>query len=304
MNISIVILNYNGLGYLKECLPSVIRAAQIYGKDSEVMVVDNASVDQSREYIRDNFPHVNLLALKENFSFTRAMNKGICAARNSIVIGLNNDINADEGFIAPLIRHFNQKDTFAVAAKMLFRDKGGLNFGRATPSFKYGFFIRKLEDSDCSRNSLYASGGAFAVDKQKFLKLGGFDEDISVYWEDLDLCYRAWKQGFKTIFEPESILYHKFHGTNMHTIGKRGIDLLSGENYALFIIKNFNDKNLFLRQILFFPALIALSLITGRFYFALGLLNSARRWRLFFNKRRIQKEKALFSDKQIFQWVN
>src|SRR3990167_11239654 len=104
MLISIVILSWNGLDLLKECLPSVVRAVGIYGEECEVLVIDNGSPDGSAGYVRENFSSLNILSLAENFSFTKAMNKGIAAARGEVVIALNNDVIVESDFIAPLIR--------------------------------------------------------------------------------------------------------------------------------------------------------------------------------------------------------
>ena len=127
-----------------------------------------------------------------------------------------------------------------MAAKMLLWDKKTLNFGRAIGSFRFGLFRRRLIDSSNITNTLYACGGGFAVDKTKFLRLGGFDEDMIAYWEDADLCYRGWKRGWKTVYEPRSIIYHKFHGSYLKKCGESGIREISGKKaknkYAPFDI--------------------------------------------------------------------
>ena len=305
MDLSIVILNWNGLRFLKECIPSVITAAEACGHNCELTVVDNGSSDQSMDYIKSNFSRVRALPLQENLNFTKAMNIGIREAKYPVVICLNNDVVVDRNFIAPMAMHFlGDKMLFAVAAKMLLCDKKTLNFGRAIGGFRYGFFVRKIIDSAMSINALYACGGGFAVDKNKFLELGGFDEDMIVYWEDLDLCYRAWKQGWRTIYEPKSIIYHRFHGTNLKKYGKNGIDVLSGQNYFLFIVKNIHDRIIFFQQLLFIPLLILLTLVSGKIYFARGILQSVKRWPIFLKKRKTEKQKAIFSDRAVLRMSN
>ena len=141
-----------------------------------------------------------------------------------MVIALNNDVIVESDFIAPLVRHFcEDKDVFAVGAKMLFWDRKELNFGRAKGDFRYGFFSRTICDSPLSVNSLYACAGGMALDKDKFLKLGGFDEDFEIYWEDLDLCYRAWRRCWKTVYEPQSVMYHKVHATNIKNTARAAL---------------------------------------------------------------------------------
>jgi GT2 family glycosyltransferase len=302
MDVSIVILNWNGLEFLEKCMPSVVKAARVYGHNCEIMVVDNASIDDSADYLKINFPQVKIISLGENLGFAAAMNIGIKEAKYPVVIGLNNDIIADENFILPLTSHFYANgNIFAVAAKMLLWDKKTLNFARAVGRFKFGVFRRTFQEPSIPTNTLYACGGAFAVDKDKFLRLGGFDEDMIIYWEDLDLCYRAWKQGWKTLYEPRSIIYHKFHGTNAIQYGKNWIRRTSGENYFLFMLKNIHDKTLFYQQILFLPILMLISILIGKSHFAKGLLRSLKRWSKFLEKRYIEKNKAILSDREVFR---
>lgn len=301
MDTAILILNHNGRSYLEKCLPSVIGAMDNCGQVKEIAVIDNDSSDASQEYIRSYFPQVRIIRLKENLSFTKAMNIGISEMNCPIVICLNNDIIVDKNFIAPLIRHFREEgNLFAVSAKMLFWESHALNFGRALGSFKYGFFTRRIVDSKTTVNTLYACAGGFAVEREKFLALGGFDEDMIVYWEDFDLCYRAWKRGWKILYEPESLLYHKFHGTYLENIGQKGIDALSGENYTLCLIKNLHDAFIFYKYVASLPLLVVVSLLAGKLYFVKGIFKSLRRWGLFLRKRRQEKTNIVLSDRAVF----
>jgi len=301
MDISIIILNWNGLEFLEQSIPSIISAVDVYDNNCEVIVVDSGSSDQSIDYVNSNFPKIRVISLNENLAFTKAMNIGIKEAKRPLVICLNNDIIVDKGFIAPLVSHFSDdKNLFAVASKMLLWDKNTLNFGRTAGSFRYGFFTKRIFDSATAAYTLYACAGGLAVDKDKFWELGGFDEDMIIYWEDLDLCYRAWKQGWKTIYEPRSIIYHKFHGTYAKKCGENGIGKISGENYLLFVLKNIHDRTLFYPQLFLLPVLILAAVLAGKSHFAIGLLRSLRRWPLFFKKRCLEKKKAIFSDKQVF----
>lgn len=301
-DVSVVILNWNGLEFLERSIPSVIKAVELYDGNCEIIVVDNASSDESLNYLKTNFPQIKIIALNENFGFAKAMNIGVKEAKSEIVVGLNNDIIVDEDFIAPLISHFsNNGNIFAVASKMMLWDKKTLNFGRAIGNFKFGVFRRTFEQPPTTTNALYACGGAFAVDKKKFLKLDGFDEDMMAFWEDLDLCYRAWKQGYKIIYEPKAIVYHKFHGSFIKRYSENGIRKISGENYFLFAIKNIHDKTLFYQQIFSLPVLMVASVFIGKAHFAIGLLRSFRRWPLFLRKRKEEKKKAILTDREIFR---
>jgi len=303
--ISIVIPNWNGLEFLKLCIPSLIKAINFSSYSCEIIVVDNGSSDVSVDYLMSFFPGIRIILLNENLGFAAAMNIGIKEAKSDIVIGLNNDVIVEEGFIDPLVSHFlNDKKFFAVAAKMLLWDKKTLNFARAIGRFKFGVFRRTFQESSITTNTLYACGGAFAVDRDKFQKLGGFDEDMIAYWEDLDLCYRAWKQGYKTIYEPKSIVYHKFHGSYVKKCGQNGIRAISGENYFLFALKNFHDRSLFYQQLFSLPLLILVAPLLGKSHFAKGLLRSLKRWPDFLKKRKEEKKRSIFSDRQVLYMSN
>lgn len=300
--VSIVIPNWNGKDFLEKCVPSVMKAVGLYGDDAEVIVIDNGSSDGSINYLNDNFPEIRGIALKENLDFAKAMNMGIKESRYPVVIGLNNDVIVDEGFIEPLINHFsNDGDIFAVATKVLLWDKRTLNFGKAIGSFSFGLFRWHLIDSPYTMNTLYACGGGFAVDRDKFLKLGGFDEDMVAFWEDVDICYRAWKRGWRTIYEPRSIVYHKWHGSYNKRYSKSAVRRISGENQFLFVLKNIHDRVLFYQWIFLLPFLMLASILVGRSHFTTGLLRSLRKWPLFLKKRRIEKEKTVYTDREILK---
>jgi GT2 family glycosyltransferase len=302
MDFSVVVLNWNGCALLAECLPSVKAAAEAYTDGaSEIIVVDNGSSDGSREYVRNNFPDVRFLALEKNYGFACAMNRGIREARNSRVVCLNNDVVVRRDFIAPLARHFRDNSVFCCGAKMLLPDATTLAFGRAQGSFCCGFFLRTISDSAAAVDSLYGCAGGMMLDREKFLKLGGFDEEMAIYWEDLDLCYRAWKQGWRTLYEPSSVLLHKLHATNSVLMGKNAIDRQSGRNYLLFIVKNIHDPLFFLTQTVSFPFFLLLLAVSGKAYFALGMLKGCARAPGFLRKRKQLRRAAVLNDRQVLR---
>jgi len=111
--ISVVIPNYDGRDLLEECLPSVIKAVTLYGHDSEIILVDDASNDGSVAFVEEKFPSVKIIALSRNHGFGQASNLGIEEASNDLVLLLNSDIAATETFLFPLVRCFKDPDLFA-----------------------------------------------------------------------------------------------------------------------------------------------------------------------------------------------
>ncbi len=243
---TVVIPNWNGRDLLEKYLPSVI-AALSGNAANEVLVVDNGSSDGSAEFIRRNFPEVRLLALERNLGFGGGSNAGVRAANNDIVVLLNTDMRVDEGFLTPLLAGFTDERVFAVSCQIQFSDpakrreetgltqgwweEGGLRVGHRVDEE-----IRDLYPC------FYGGGGSCALDRRKFLELGGFDELLApFYLEDTDLGYQAWKRGWKVLYQPRSVVYHEHRGT----IGKRfteaQIQAVLHKNFILFAWKNIHE---------------------------------------------------------------
>ena len=116
-------LNWDGRHLLEEFLPSVLKAVRHDGRDHEVIVVDNGSRDESVNFLKDRYPQVKIVALPSNMRFTGGNNAGVRAAANDVVIFLNNDMEVDPDFIAPLLRGFEDADVFAVSCQVFFQDR-------------------------------------------------------------------------------------------------------------------------------------------------------------------------------------
>ena len=221
--VSIIIPNYNGEQILAKNLESVVQAAESYPGESELIVVDDASKDNSVQMITKNFPEIKIVEHDINKGFAEAVHSGIESSKNSIIVLLNSDVHPDCNFIAPLIRWFSQDDTFSVSPLILDQNGKPLRV-----SWNLGKIIRgeiRKRDWDlenarhlvrrgCTLKSLYASCGSVAIRKEMFLKLHGFYSIYKpFYYEDIDLGTRAWKRGWQTIFEPESKVVHDHYGT-------------------------------------------------------------------------------------------
>src|SRR5262249_34035114 len=120
---SIIILNWDGRHLLEEFLPSVLKAVQHDGRDHEVIVVDNGSQDDSLRFLKERYPQVKVVAFSRNMRFTGGNNGGVQAARNDVVILLNNDMEVDPDFIAPLLKGFSDEAVFAVSCQVFFQDR-------------------------------------------------------------------------------------------------------------------------------------------------------------------------------------
>jgi O-antigen biosynthesis protein len=258
--VSIVIPNWNGRALLAEFLPSVIAAAEKYreqtGAESEIIVVDDASTDDSVAWLSKNYNStVRVVAREQNGGFAGASNSGFRAARHPFVLLLNNDILVEPDAIAPLLAHFDDGKVFAVCCKAfrlgtdLFDGAGKLgrfSKGSWRVFLSYDILPARLPASPSPFYSFVASGGYSAFDREKLIALGGFCELLSpFYWEDVDLCYRAWKRGWTIHYEPSSIVYHKSSATIGQKFKPRHVRIISERNRLLMHWMNLHDRRWF-----------------------------------------------------------
>ncbi len=244
--VSIVIPNWNGRDLLERYLPSV-EAAAATDPDNEVIVVDNGSTDGSADLLRERFPRVRLLALERNLGFGGGSNEGVRAARNPIVVLLNSDMRVEPGFLGPLLEGFSDGKVFAVSCQIFLsdparrREETGLTHGAWRDG---GLRVRHRIDPAIEGlyPCFYGGGGSCAFDRAKFLELGGFDPLLRpFYLEDTDLGYRAWKRGWKVLYQPRSAVYHEHRGTIGRTFSAAAIEAVLKKNYVLFAWKNIHE---------------------------------------------------------------
>jgi O-antigen biosynthesis protein len=243
---SVVIPNWNGRDLLQKYIPSIVEALR-GNPDNEIIVVDNGSEDGSAEFLRDQFPSVRVLALDRNLGFGGGSNTGFRAAKNDIVILLNSDMRVEPDFLAPLLEAFTDEAVFSVACQIFFSDPNKLREETGLTQFWWengSLRVRHRDDPaiQVPYPCAYGGGGSCAFDRQKFLELGGFDELLApFYLEDTEIGYRAWKRGWKVLYQPRSVVFHEHRGT----IGKRfsaaQIDLVLKKNFALFCWKNIHE---------------------------------------------------------------
>ncbi|MBI4575678.1 MAG: glycosyltransferase family 2 protein [Planctomycetes bacterium] len=312
--VSIVIPNYDGRDLLAANLPSVRAACEAYRGESEVVVVDDGSTDGSVELLGQAFPWARCVALPENQGFQGAVHAGVEVARHDLVLLLNTDVWVYPEFLGPLAAHFERPDTFAVGALALQPDRSHIDQNIAVPFLRRGTFrFEKLRGGlhaettqrlPRAYESLYVVGGHCLVDRERFRALGGFDPMYRpFYYEEIDLCYRAWRRGWTVWFEPRSLVVHDHKGTIGRLFGSSHGDRVNERNRLLFTWKNLADPPLFRSHV----AHLALKLcykwaiLDGSFYRALGgaLLCAPAAWR----GRRRERAEATVSDAEIFERI-
>lgn len=216
----VVVLNWNGRSYLRDCLRSVLDQSYPW---SRVLVVDNASTDGSKEIVSDEFPEVRLLPLPENRHFARGTNAGIREALRdpqcAYAVTLNNDTRVDREWLASLVRE-TADGVGTVASKLLLMDRprilnsAGLCIAPDGSGMDRGWNEVDEGQYDASGDVFGASAGAALYRREVLESVGLFDEDFLAYYEDLDLAWRARIAGWTSRFAPRAIVHHKFSASH------------------------------------------------------------------------------------------
>lgn len=209
-SVCLAILNYNGRKHLEHLLPTAVAAAQQYPGPCAIVVLDNRSPEPDAAWVRTAFPTIEVVVAPEN-DFLFSYNWLLPQRAEDIVVILNNDLRLDENFLAPLLRHFASPDVFAVSASSFDWEGTERTIGPARLAFRNGFYAWDYEPQNQKLcHTLFTSGGFMAVDRLKFVELGGFNRLMHpAYCEDLDLGFRAWRRGWRSLYEPDSIVWHR-----------------------------------------------------------------------------------------------
>ncbi len=302
--ISIVSPNYNGRELLRKHLPGVIEAARRETR-AEVIVVDDASRDDSVALVRGEFPSVRLVALEENVGFSRACMAGARAARGDVLVLLNSDVSVEPDFLAPLREDMADESVFAVSAVDLNSGTPEAPEELKRPCFRRGFLVYapRRAAGPPPFETAFAPGGYMACRKSMFLALGGFDPIFEpFYWEDYDLCYRAWKRGWRTVVEPRSRIRHEHEAGAIAThFRRRRIKRVARRNKFLFVWKNVTSRRmLVLRHLLPMAVRLLIGWLALDFGYYLTLARALGRLRPALERRREEQRAEKVSDDELF----
>jgi len=208
VELSVVVVNWNGAAYLGPCLASVRGAGR------ELIVVDNASRDASEALVRAEFPDVRWLANDANLGFARAANRGLHAAHGRFVLFLNPDARANDTAIAASISLLEARPEVGLVG-VATRDASGA----LTPTVEPFFSLWQLRRSWSRRVSAPQGPGPVEIDwchgayflgrRADLLALGGYDEAYFLYAEDMDLCFRVHGSGRSVVYLPQVSIVHE-----------------------------------------------------------------------------------------------
>ena len=221
--LAIAILNWNGKHWLEKFLPNVI----LYSKEAKIYVIDNASNDDSVEFLEQNFPNVIIIKNKINTGFAGGYNEGLKHINEEIYCLLNSDVEVTENWIFPILEIFQRNEEIAAVQpkiRSFEKDKyfefagagGGLIDNLGYPYCR-GRIFEKLEKDNGQYNDeteiFWASGCAFFIRSEDFWEQNGFDDRFFAHQEEIDLCWRLKNSGKKIYYTSKSKVYHVGGGT-------------------------------------------------------------------------------------------
>ena len=245
---AIVVLNLNGRHHLAPCFETL--DALDYPRDRyEVVLVDNGSTDGSAAEMRRDHAWVTLIENPRNVGFSAGCNQGATAARDAeVLVFLNNDMRVEPSWLRELVAPLVRGECAATTSKMYSWDGklmnsagGGMNFHGI--GIQRGYLEHPDARFDVFRKTLFACGGAMAMDAEVFWRLGGFDEEFFAYYEDVDLGWRTWLAGESIWYVPTSVCYHH-HSSTSRRLPVEMIRLLQVRNPMLACFKNYDEENL------------------------------------------------------------
>lgn len=291
LKVSVIIPNYNGEMLLRENLPSVINASKNAKNNIiEIIVVDDASTDNSVEVLKSEFPEVRVVKHKENRRFSASVNTGARSSKGDLICLLNSDVRPFEGFLVPVLSHFTDNLLFGVSLA----EKG---YSWAKGLFRNGFVLHQPgKPTRVSRPTFWVNGGSGVFRREMWMKLKGMDESLypPFYWEDIDLSYRAQKRGWVVLWEPESKVVHKHESTNK-IFGEKFRSRIQERNQLLFIWKNITSRALFRKHLL---SLFKRTLKHPGYLKI--LLSAALKLRRVRKLRKVERKESIVSDESIF----
>ncbi|MBB6271013.1 hypothetical protein HDF26_001440 [Pedobacter cryoconitis] len=223
-SVAVVILNWNGKQLLTDFLPSVIKTRY---SNLQLIVGDNASTDGSVDYVRNNFPDIQIIENDRNYGFAEGYNRILERVQADYYVLLNSDVEVPENWIEPVIKAMEADSQIAAAQPKIKwqKDKSQFEYAGAAGGFLdinafpfcRGRIFDQIENDlgqyDQAKEIFWASGAAFFIKRAQWEETGGLDPDLFAHMEEIDLCWRLKNLGYKIIYCPDAEVYHVGGGT-------------------------------------------------------------------------------------------
>lgn len=314
--VSVLVLNHNGKHFLQDCFESLYASTYPH---QELILVDNASTDDSLPYMRDHFPEVSILESGGNIGYSGAYNLAFKKAKGKYFVLLNNDTKVDPDWLEPLVEEAEKDERIGMLQPKInsMIDLGYFEYAGASGGHmdRYGFpflrgriffHIEKDEGQyDDPSEIFWASGAALFIRKDMLRYTGDLDEDFVHHMEEIDLCWRGQLQGFRARVVPRSrILHHA--GATIEPESYRKL-YWNHRNSLIMLRKNLGDEKLgrvmLVRRCLDLAAMLR-GLMKGEFQ-RIRAIFDAYRWlgkngKLVKNKRDTVQAERIVGDDRIF----
>jgi GT2 family glycosyltransferase len=300
MNVSVIILNWNGQSLMEKFLPSVI--ANTPAEIAEIIVADNGSTDNSISMLNEKFPSIRVIRLERNYGFAEGYNKAIAQTGATYTVLLNSDVevtphwldaplsimeaNPSIAAVQPKIRAYHNKKMFEYAgAAGGFLDVYGYPYCR-------GRIMSVVEEDhgqyDTQIDILWATGACLFIRTEVYKKEGGLDANFFAHQEEIDLCWRLRTRGYRIVCTPQSVVFHVGAATLKSESPQK--TFLNFRNNLLMLYKNLPEKEL--RRV--FRIRYGLDVIAATKFFVTGHPKNA--WAVFRARREFKRLKKDYSE--------
>lgn len=271
-------------------------------KETEIIIVNDDPESSIKNLLKDY--KVKLIENAQNLGFGGAVNKGVRNSSNNYIFLLNSDVVLKNDQFKNSIKLFGEdKKLFAIGFAQ--SEKDSQIVGKNSIYWKNGFLRHKKASNIFFGKTAWAEGGSSIFSKEKFLELGGFDELYSpFYWEDIDISFRAWKKGYRVLFDPNILVEHHHESTISTYFDSKTIKKISYRNQLIFIWKNITDIKLIISHYLLLIPNIIILLLKGEFEFISGFLSAISKIYKIYKQRKNQVKSNLLTDQKVFNSIN
>lgn len=246
-SVAVVILNWNGKHFLEKFLPSVMQSSYA---NLSIIVADNASTDDSVSFLQNNFPSIKIILNTSNEGFAKGYNTSLTQVSADYYILLNSDVEVTKGWVEPIVSLMEKDKKIAVCQPKIlsFENKSEFEYAGASGGWidKFGYPFSRGRVFDFCENDegqyddtaeiFWASGAAFFIRASVYHELNGFDKSFFAHQEEIDLCWRIKRAGYKIFVVPSSVVYHVGGGTL--AMGNKTKVYLNFRNNLIMLAKN------------------------------------------------------------------
>ncbi len=294
-SISVVIPNYNGKHLFEKYFETNFKILHSLGEKTQIIIVDDASTDDSVKYLNEHYPSgITIIEKETNTGFSETCNLGIQKAKNELIFFLNTDVSLTPDYFEKLYSYFDHEDTFGVMGRIMGMGDNIIQEAARAPKISgrkikpSNFFY--IENSDSLTPTFYLSGAAALIDAEKLKVLYGFNELFNPFYsEDQELCIRAWRLGWNCYYEHDAICRHEVSGSTKNHSAKRSVKKLYFRNryYVHYLHLDGFDLMLWHFQVFFSDVIMG--------FFTMQGYKASAYFSVFKNRRNLRRKKRNFN---------